>query len=233
MNHYRSEWKYLCTDGQLELLHSRLNGILAPDHHAADSNGVYRVHSLYFDDYNNSCAAGNESGDGIRYKYRARFYNHSLSTMHLERKEKQYGLGDKKTCPLTHDEYNALLTGDCGSTFWETDKPLLKNFYAQVMMRGFAPKAVIDYERTAFVEPITHIRITLDRDITAAYDCDAFTQGSYVRFPLQGEHQNILEVKFDEILPGWLRHMIESLNLQQITFSKYYLGRKRLENILQ
>ena len=161
MNQYRSEWKYLCTDGQLELLKSRLNGILAPDEHAVDShavdsNGVYQVHSLYFDDYKNSCAAGNESGDGIRFKYRARFYNDSLSTMHLERKEKQYGLGDKKTCSLTLEEYNALLTGDCGTTFWETDKPLLKNFCVQVMMRGFAPKAVIDYERTAFVCGTNH-----------------------------------------------------------------------------
>lgn len=232
MNQYRSEWKYICTDGQLELLRSRLSGILELDKHSA-SDGIYRVHSLYFDDYTNSCAAGNESGDGTRYKYRARYYNNSLHTMHLEKKEKQYGRGDKRTCSLNTDEYEALVSGDCCGTFWNTDKQLLKEFCTLIMTRAFSPKAVIDYERTAFVEPVTHIRITLDRNISAAYEWESFTQGSYLRFPLQGEHQNILEVKFDEILPGWLRQTIESLNLRQTTFSKYYLGRKRLESIYQ
>ena len=101
------------------------------------------------------------------------------------------------------------------------------------MIRGFLPKAIIDYERTAFVEPTTHIRITLDRNISAAYDCDAFLQGSYIHFPIQDAHQNILEVKFDDFLPGWMRQLIESLNIRQTTFSKYYLGRKRLESILR
>ena len=232
MNQYGSEWKDICRDGQLELLHSRLSGILELDKHSA-SDGIYRVHSLYFDDYTNSCAAGNESGDGTRYKYRARYYNNSLHTMHLEKKEKQYGGGDKRTCSLNTDEYEALVSGDCCGTFWNTDKQLLKEFCTLIMTRAFSPKAVIDYERTAFVEPVTHIRITLDRNISAAYEWESFTQGSYLRFPLQGEHQNILEVKFDEILPGWLRQTIESLNLRQTTFSKYYLGRKRLESIYQ
>lgn len=101
------------------------------------------------------------------------------------------------------------------------------------MTRLFTPKVIIDYERTAFVEPITHIRITLDRDISAAYDYSAFDKGGYMHFPLQKTHQNILEVKFDDILPGWLRQMIENNRIQATTFSKYYLGRKRLEGLLQ
>ena len=68
MAEYRSEWKYICTDGQLELIRGRLSGLLSPDSHAGP-DGSYEVHSLYFDDHRNSCASGNESGDGIRYKY--------------------------------------------------------------------------------------------------------------------------------------------------------------------
>lgn len=230
MAQYRSEWKYICTDGQLELIRARLSGILAPDSHAG-SDGSYTVHSLYFDDYRDSCAAGNESGDGIRYKYRVRYYGNSAESLHLERKLKRYGMGEKKSCPLSPAEYSALLGGDGCSTFWGTDQPLMKEFCALMMTRGFQPKVIIDYERTAFVEKTAHIRITLDRNITAAYDCPSFLSGSYIKFPIQDVHQNILEVKFDEFLPGWLRKTIESLNLRQTTFSKYYLGRKRLESI--
>lgn len=230
MAQYRSEWKYICTDGQLELIRTRLSGILSPDKHA-DPDGSYKVHSLYFDDYRDSCAAGNESGDGIRFKYRVRYYGNSAESLHLERKIKRYGFGEKKICPLSPAEYSALLCGDGSRAFWGTEDPLLKEFSTLMMIRGFLPKVIIDYDRTAFVEPVTHIRITLDRNISAAYDCDAFQQGSYIRFPVQDVHQNILEVKFDDFLPGWLRKMIESLNLRQTTFSKYYLGRKRLESI--
>lgn len=232
MAQYRSEWKYICSDGQLELIKARLSGLLAPDSHAGP-DGSYTVHSLYFDDHRDACAAGNESGDGIRYKYRVRYYGEKTGSLHLERKIKRYGLGEKNSCPLSLSDYDALLAGDGSGAFWGSDEPLLREFAALMMTRGFLPKAVIDYERTAFTEQTAHIRITLDRDITAAYDCDAFLRGSYIRFPIQDAHQNILEVKFDEFLPGWLRRMIESLNLRQTTFSKYYLGRKRLENILR
>ena len=232
MAQYRSEWKYICTDGQLELIRARLSGILAPDSHAGP-DGSYKVRSLYFDDYRDSCAAGNESGDGIRYKYRVRYYGNSENYLQFERKTKKYGRGEKKSCPLTRSEYTALLSGDSSSVFWETSEPLLREFGSMMMTRVFSPKAIIDYDRTAFVEPIAHIRITLDRNISAAYDCSSFLDGSYIRFPIQAVHQNILEVKFDEFLPGWLRRMFESLNIRQTTFSKYYLGRKRLESILR
>ena len=232
MPQFRSEWKYICSDGQLELVRQRLDGILSRDSHA-DADGSYTVHSLYFDDFKNSCAFGNDSGDGLRYKYRIRYYGNAADRLHLERKEKRCGLGGKKNCPLSAEEYASLVSGDCAGTFWNTEKPLLKHFCALIMTRGFAPKAVIDYERTAFTDPAAHIRVTLDRDITAAYDCGAFLNGDCLHFPLMKEHRNILEVKFDAIFPGWLRRMIESLDLQQTTFSKYYLGRKRLENILR
>lgn len=229
---YRTEWKYICTDGQLELLQSRLGGLLPYDSHSA-ADGTYPVSSLYFDDFTDSSAASNEAGDGLRFKYRIRHYGQGASGLHLERKEKRYGLGGKVSCPVTRGEYDALLSGNVSEMFWSTEKPLLREFCAQIMTRCFSPKVIIDYERTAFAEPAAHIRITLDRCISAGYDVPAFLEGDYLRFPLQCEHQNVLEVKFDTILPGWIRKMIESLHVQQTAFSKYYLGRKQLEDVLR
>ena len=81
----------------------------------------------------------------------------------------------------------------------------------------------------AFIENAAHIRVTLDRNISAADKYRSFLSGSYLKFPLQSEKLNILEVKFDHILPGWIKNMLESIRIQQTTFSKYYLGRKQLE----
>ena len=231
MLHTRSEWKFICTDSQLELIHSRLSSVLSHDSHA-NKDGIYHVHSLYFDDYRNSCAAGNESGDGLRYKYRVRYYNDHADCLYLEKKEKRFGLGCKRKCNLSAEEYQALLSGHVSSMICRTDKQLLKEFGSQVVTRLFTPKAIIDYDRIAFSEPLSHIRITLDQNITVGNDCTAFTSGKYSRFPVQAFHENILEVKFDDYFPGWLRKMLDSMNLQQTTFSKYYLGRKKLENLI-
>lgn len=225
---HRTEWKYLCCEGQLELVRSRLEGLLPFDPHA-NTAGSYPVHSLYFDDYRDSCAAGNESGDGVRNKYRIRYYGNNTKDLHFERKTKRYGSGEKTGCSLSDEAYRDLLTGNFSSLFWKTEDPLLKKFCTFSMARYFTPKVIIDYERTAFVEPDTHIRITLDQNITAAVEYQKFLDGSYLQIPVTKEHQHILEVKFDEILPGWLKRMMDSLHLQQTTFSKYYLGRKQLE----
>lgn len=40
---------------------------------------------------------------------------------------------------------------------------------------------------------------------------------------------NVLEVKFDEILPSHIRNIVESYNFKQTSFSKYYYGRKILD----
>lgn len=227
----RSEWKYICSDGQLELIRNRLSGLLIQDPHS-NSCGSYQVHSLYFDDYLNACAAGNEAGDGIRYKYRIRYYGDDTGTLHLEKKSKFYGAGDKNTCPVSLEDYQLLLSGDCMNVFWNTENKLLKEFCILMMTRLFSPKAIIDYERIAFTEPVLNIRITLDRNITASDDCQSFLCGPYLKYPIRSENLNILEIKFDHFLPGWIKKVLESTGIQQTTFSKYYFGRKGLECIL-
>ena len=230
MTPFRNEWKYFCTDGEADLICSRMARVLTQDSHAGP-DGTYSIHSLYFDDLYDACARGNESGDGIRSKYRIRCYGAQHGSLHLERKDKMYGRGRKLSCPLTSVTYDALLRGDAGALLWRDTAPLLKSFAALMMTRHFTPKVIIDYERTAFVEPITNVRVTIDRSISAAEDTGAFLSGSYVRYPLQSLRQNVLEVKFDDILPGYIKQLIESTRVQQTTFSKYYLGRKVLEGV--
>ena len=74
MKKYRNEWKYLCTDGQMALLDSRLKQVMPLDPHIGPE-GKYAIHSLYFDDWKDCCARENEMGEANRFKYRIRFYN--------------------------------------------------------------------------------------------------------------------------------------------------------------
>ena len=87
MESYRHEFKYLCSDGELAVLKVRLQGLVRPDPHAG-ADGVYRIRSLYFDDYYDSCLKENESGTDPREKFRIRIYNHSTEHITLELKKK-------------------------------------------------------------------------------------------------------------------------------------------------
>jgi len=230
MKQYRNEWKYIVHEKDIAVIQERLNAVMEKDIHG-DPSGMYSVHSVYFDDHTDSCAKKNEAGVSERYKYRIRYYGSDPHTLHLERKEKLMGMCHKDSAPVTLQEYECLMNGDVTDLFWNTDNQLIREFCIHIMNRRFTPKAVVDYERIAFAEPLTNVRITFDKNISVSDHTDEFLSGSYTRYPLQHAGCHILEVKFDEILPGYLKNIITTRELIQSAFSKYYLGRLVLQNI--
>lgn len=227
MQKYRNEWKYLCTEAQLRELEMRLRGVLSPDIHA-DADGGYGIHSLYFDDIRDSCLNDTEAGNGERFKYRIRFYGKDPSTLHLERKEKLYGRCRKLSCPLSLEQYERIMRGEIREALRYAEAPLEQRFLSDILSYGFQPKAIVDYDRVVYLEPIANIRITFDRFITAGNGFENFLSGDYLRIPIREGHNRVLEVKFDAILPGYLKELIRSPELQQTTFSKYYYARTTL-----
>lgn len=232
MKKYRNEWKYRCTNCDLQLLQNRLQGILSVDSHS-NENGMYYIHSLYFDDYKCMCLKNTEAGVSKRFKWRIRYYGNDNNNILLERKEKLNGMCHKKSCKITIDEYNIILSGDVSQLIWTTKKELLKRFCVDILTKNFSPKVIIDYERIAYVEPITNIRITLDTNISASYDFDNFLSHEYQNFPLQNRDDHILEVKFDYILPSYIRNIVCSYGFKQTSFSKYSNGMKKLDEVLR
>ena len=227
---FRNEWKYCCTAADLHIIGSRLEAVLKQDIHS-NPNGKYMVHSLYFDDYKDNAVKANDAGISERTKYRIRCYGDQYDSMRLERKEKAGGRCLKESCPLSTGEYQKIIDGNVEEVFWQTEETLLKQFCIRYMNGYLQPKAVIDFERAAYVEEITNIRITLDENISVSDNLSHFTDGDYIRYPIQEKGQHVLEVKFDYILPGYIRHIITGRNLIQSSFSKYSLGRKTLQKM--
>lgn len=225
---YRNEWKYCCSESTLAVIQRRLEEILDYDINCS-LDGKYDIHSLYFDDVRNTCVKENEAGVSERIKYRIRYYGNNTDYLRLERKEKYKGRCYKENCILTLSEYTKIIRGDTGELYFETDKPVLKLFCVYCMTKGFSPKAIVDYERYAFVEAISNVRITIDRNISVSGESEEFLTGDYLRIPIQEKHQHVLEVKFDNVLPSYIRHIITNQEILQTTFSKYYLGRQQLK----
>jgi len=170
-------------------------------------------------------------GISERFKYRFRYYGNDLQTLRLERKEKKNGRCRKQTCPVSVQEFESIMEGHVEEVFWMTDNIVLKKFCVDVWKKGFRPKIIIDYERVAYVEEISNVRITFDKNITASSSTQLFLEGNYLAVPILEKGKHVLEVKFDSILPGYIKKGVNTSGLQQTSFSKYYIGLKRAKGI--
>lgn len=222
---YRNEMKYFCTDFDLRIVEQRLKPLVKIDPYTDETHGNYVVKSLYFDDYQDNCLNHNEISIGRRKKYRIRYYGESPTFLLLEKKEKENSMTSKTSCTITRDQYNQLVSGDVARLYWEAEEPLLKEFCLQIMMKRFAPKVIIHYERTAFIDFPGNVRVTLDRQISCSKELDRFLDADYTRIPVLNAGTHLLEVKYDEFLPDYIKQVVQLESLDQTTFSKYYMGR--------
>lgn len=230
MERFRNEWKYICNEYDLTIIEQRLKKYLQYDENSC-KDGQYAIHSLYFDDAYYSCASDNDAGLPIRYKYRIRYYGQNQETLKLEKKYKYYGMCRKRSISLSLNEYQMIMTGNAESLMWKTNSDLLKLFCSDIVFKGYSPKLIVDYERRAFVDYFTNVRITFDRNIAISSDISKFLERDYEKIPLMGENQHILEVKFDDILPAYIKQAAYISTLNQTAFSKYGTGIQVIERL--
>lgn len=230
MKRYRNEWKYRLQEADLAVIENRVAAVMDLDFHSGQS-GNYEIHSLYFDDYKDTCAKENEAGVSRRFKYRIRYYGNASDSLKLERKEKMDGRCHKDSAAMTREMCQKILDGKADELYWETEDPLIRQFCLHIMTRLFEPKVIIGYERSAYVEEIANVRITVDKNIMVSDNIEEFLTGNYMRYPIQEKSEHVLEVKFDDILPGYIKSIVSNKNLKQSSFSKYYLGRLKLQEM--
>ena len=174
-----------------------------------------------------------DAGLSERFKWRIRYYGDDLDYIVLEKKEKKEGRCHKKSCKITIGEYHKIVSGDIMDIFYDTKKELIQELGKDMLVYGYVPKVIIDYERIAYVEEITNVRITFDMKISASNDLDSFLEGDYQKYYLQPSGQSVLEVKFDDILPSYIKNIVESYCFCQSSFSKYYYGRKIIDSYMR
>lgn len=225
---YRAEDKFQCDEMEMRILQSRVGAVLKADSNQSDDFG-YKVTSLYFDDVYDSCLKDTESGIGIRQKYRVRIYNNSLQTIKLEIKYKKYNRVRKKSAGISAEELEALIHGNCIKDLSpDADNPVTI-FNAAISQRGLRPKVIVEYDRKAYVFESGNVRITFDRNVRASRNVMEFGSCA-LRYEPVGGINNVLEVKYDEFLPGFIAGLIEIGNMNQSAFSKYRLCREVLES---
>lgn len=214
---FRHEWKHEIGAADLIAIRQRMGAVARPDLHAVD--GKYRIRSLYFD--NASDQALREKLDGVsrREKFRIRYYNGDLSLIHLEKKSKLGGLGSKEWAPLTAEEAQAIVDGRTGWML-EGGRPLVRELYSKMRVRGLRPRTIVDYTREPFIYSPGNVRVTLDYDIRTGLGSTDFLDPDCVTVPA-GDAPIILEVKWDNYLPEIIRAAVQLEGRRSSAFSKY------------
>ena len=220
---YRHELKYVASQMDLALIKNRLDHLISLDSHVKEQ-GIYTIRSLYFDDYDNRCYEENESGTDPREKFRIRIYNGSASQITLELKKKERGKTLKLSCPLTEAQCRTLMKG-IPLPFDNSYPPLLQKLLMQMRTRLLKPVVIVEYERVPYVCRDGNVRITMDLNISSSNQIDSFLEPQIAKRPIMTAGEHILEVKFDEYLPDYIKHSMELGKLRQTSFSKFYLCR--------
>lgn len=213
---FRHEWKHEISYIDMLTIRQRLRAAAHPDSHAVD--GRYQIRSLYFDTPLDKALREKINGVSRREKFRIRYYNGDTSLIHLEKKSKIGGLGNKQSAPLSVSEANAILQGDL-QWMLHSDKPLVRELYSKMATQRLAPKTIVDYTREPFVYPPGNVRVTLDYNIRTGLGCTDFLDPC-VTIPA-GDTPVILEVKWDAFLPSVIRDAVQLPGRHTSSFSKY------------
>lgn len=214
---YRHEWKHEINMSDMIAIRQRLRAVARIDEHAKD--GKYFIRSLYFDNLSDKALREKLDGVNQREKFRIRYYDNDPSLIHLEKKSKMNGLGNKQSANLTAEEAQKIVDGDLE---WMIDsgRSLVQELYSKMMSQGLRPMTIVDYTREPFVYAPGNVRVTLDYNIRTGLKCTDFLNTDCVTVPA-GDAAIILEVKWDEFLPDIIRDAVQLEGRRSAAFSKY------------
>lgn len=223
----RHEYKFLITSRIYRELQGVLGNLMQIDANTAKSEG-YHIRSLYFDDIYNTAMTEKLLGFLNRNKFRVRVYDYSDRVIKLEIKEKYNDFISKKACTISREEYDEILKGNI-SFLHGSAHNVKERYYLEIRNNFLQPKVIVDYLREAYVLPYNQVRITFDKYLSAASPCiNIFDKNMYTR-QIGSDYAIIMEVKFNNFLPGHLKAVLGRYSLTRLAVSKYVLCREFIE----
>lgn len=206
-------------------------------HLELDENGVgkpqysYPVHSLYLDSPELTTFWSTINGDKNRYKLRLRFYNdHPDSPVFFEIKRRVNSCILKQRGGVRKEAVHRLLRGQLPETtdMLRADGKSLAAVHRFIELTTkiqAVPQAHVCYLREAYVDPVSDsVRVTFDRNVFTEARHEV-TFGTAMKDPSRpfGDRV-ILELKFTDRFPDWLRTLVERFGLMQCGAAKYCEG---------
>jgi SPX domain protein involved in polyphosphate accumulation len=225
MQSKRFELKFYINDLQSDNSLNQLKSLLDYDSFCKNQQG-YRVRSLYFDSHDDECLYEKQSGNLLRKKIRLRTYgNEGNQPVKFEIKRKHGQIVKKDVAIITKEEAQQVCLGNY-TVLLNKNNPVLDEIYATFVTKLYKPKVIVEYNRVAFVLPVSNIRVTFDQNLRSNINhLNLFSKVNDM-MPVILEGKQILEIKYNEFFPGYLKKVLSSINSERMAISKYTLARR-------
>ena len=218
---FRHEIKLYLSQAEYLRLRPVLRGLLPLDENTGEK-GEYFIRSLYFDDASETSYREKLAGVADRKKYRLRIYDLGDSVIKLECKEKKGDRIRKRSVSVTRECADKLCQGDF-SGLWDNPHPLCQEVLTLANGRGLKPSVIVDYDREAYLHPVSNVRLTFDKALHAGLESPDIFDKNLMSVPVFPDGHVIFEVKYDDILPAHLRGIVSSTSAPRLALSKFTL----------
>lgn len=218
----RKELKYVIGIEQYLRMRRKLEALMTPDVHGV--NGEYMVRSQYFDSLTDADLKDNLDGVKEKRKIRVRVYSPDAAGAKLEYKCKTGSDGVKYSIPLSKEEV-LLLEQHSYDFLMKRPEELAGQLYTKMMQQVYRPKVLIEYDRTAYLYPVSDVRITFDKNLRAAVNPYGICENQPFYIPLMEPDKGILEVKYNDFFPYALKPILSELEDVAQAYSKYSISR--------
>jgi hypothetical protein len=230
----RFELKYLIGEPTAHEVRQFARNHLMPDPFADASRGYsYNIYSVYLD--NAGLSLMHQTLDGLknRFKLRVRFYdNNPEHPVFFEVKRRVNDAIVKSRAKVRRDAAHRLMhareswpdRSDLANPADDRSFAALCNFCELRDKLNVRPAALVAYNREAWCSPEDDsVRLTFDRVLEGApYEKDRTFRlertTRWVRPPLPFV---VLELKFTDRFPNWMRQMVQTFNLFRTCMAKY------------
>lgn len=211
----RYEKKYLLTDYQYKFLREKL-----AEYMEEDSYGLHTINNIYYDTDDYRIIRESLSKPVYKEKLRLRSYGTPTneSNVFLEIKKKYDGVVYKRRISMILEDADQYVRREK-----QPDKisQITKEIDWFLKSYDLSPKAFIAYDRIAlFGKEDADLRITFDTNIRWREENLDLTKGSNGRTLLE-PGQVLMEIKIPGVMPLWMSHMLDELEIRSISFSKY------------
>ena len=228
----RREQKYLITLEQYSLLLEQIMPYMRSDNFGVD--GRYVVSSLYFDSDDHKIYFETKNKLAFRQKLRLRTYNETgiEKSAFFEMKQKHNNVVNKRRMLLPLKEaYHYLEKGDKKhlNDFHTSNSQVLREIDHFRTLYGLKPEMVVSYDRHA-LHGIDNpeLRITFDFNLRCRNDDLLLEHGSDGEYFIDC-NLVVLEVKVNDSVPLWLTRILQALQCEQRSASKYCTSMELLQ----
>lgn len=228
----RQEYKYFVPVSRLEYLRERFLRYMEHDPFCrAAERHAYSVRSIYLDTAAYRFYFEKIHGLKVRKKIRVRCYGETgtdaSAFMEIKHKLNLFSYKDRAEIPYDYvsDVVDDAAIGPSLAASLNGHRPALEKFINHVVRLNLMPSVLVTYEREALVgvhEP--DVRVTFDLNVRSLPQPDWRDMFREAHLRRVTDPWFILEIKFRNPLPFWMRQILRDYGLRRQAISKYCWG---------